>query len=156
MTEEQKAAAAERLAKARENRAPAQNLYVHESVRELPDDHALSLKKVRGWIKTQKDIRSSSKVHWNSKKTLSPEEKKRRAEYLLADTYVKNMEGYLRTGTWLDLFYGEYRGKRIKTKCTTMAYYHDGPFQGLPKRNVGTWYPDISTQWTQELSLIHI
>ena len=63
MTEEQKAAAAERLAKARENRAPAQNLYVHESVRELPDDHALSLKKVRGWIKTQKDIRSLSLIH---------------------------------------------------------------------------------------------
>ncbi len=151
MTEEQKAAAAERLAKARANKAPAKNLYVHESVRELPDDHPLSLDKVRGWIKTQKDIRSSSKVPW-SKKTLSPEDKKRRSEYLLADTYVKNMEAYLRTGTWLDLFYGEYRGKKIRTKCTTMAYYHDGPFKGMAKRTVGTWYPDIGTEWTREMN----
>ena len=101
-------------------------------------------------MKTQKDIRSSNRIHW-IKKTLSPEDKKRKSEFLLADTYVKNMEAYLRTGTWLDLFYGEYRGKRIKTKCTTMAYYHDGPFKGMAKRTVGTWYPDIGTQWTQDM-----
>ena len=32
-----------------------------------------------------------------------------------------------------------------------MAYYHDGPFKGMAKRTVGTWYPDIGTQWTQDM-----
>ena len=61
MTPEQRQAAAERLAKAREKRLkenPPKNLSIHPSVRNLPDDDPLSFKKVKEWIKTQKDTRS--------------------------------------------------------------------------------------------------
>jgi len=28
-----------------------------------------------------------------------------------------------------------------------MAYHPDG----TPKRNIGTWYPDLQTEWTREM-----
>lgn len=39
MTPEQRAAAAERLALARAAKAPAKNVSIHESIRNLEDDH---------------------------------------------------------------------------------------------------------------------
>ena len=63
MTEEQKAAASERLAKAREARAAKNPDYgksgIAESLRGLPDDHQLSPKRVKEWIKVQKDYAKS-------------------------------------------------------------------------------------------------
>ena len=47
MTPEQKALAAERLAKAREAKGPAKNSSYDESIRNLPDEHPLSIKTVR-------------------------------------------------------------------------------------------------------------
>ena len=56
MTEEQKQAARDRLAKARANRGPSQNKLIAESVRNLPEDNPLSLKNVRSWIKENKEL----------------------------------------------------------------------------------------------------
>ena len=62
MTEEQRAAASERLAKAREARAAKNPDYgktnIHESLRDLPDDYPITPKKVKQWIKTQKELAS--------------------------------------------------------------------------------------------------
>ena len=61
MTPEQKAAAAERLAVAREKRAkenPPKYTNIHPSVVALPEDNALSMKNVQRWIKTQKELLS--------------------------------------------------------------------------------------------------
>ena len=55
LTEKQKEQRRELLAKARENKAPPKYVTVAPTVRELPDDHKLSLKNARGWIKTNKD-----------------------------------------------------------------------------------------------------
>ena len=56
MTPEQKAAAAERLVKARAAKAPAKNESIHPSVLSLDDDNTFSVKNVKSWIKTQKDF----------------------------------------------------------------------------------------------------
>ena len=60
MSEEQRVAAAARLKKAREARANKNPDYglssVHESIRDLPDEHPLAPKKVKQWIKTQKEL----------------------------------------------------------------------------------------------------
>ena len=59
MSEEQRAAAAERLAIAREKRLrenPPKYKNVHPSVLAKPDDDTFSLKNVRQWIKTQKEL----------------------------------------------------------------------------------------------------
>ena len=62
MTEDQKAAAAERLEKARAVRAAKNPDYgmtgIHESLRDLPDDYPITPKKVKQWIKTQKELAS--------------------------------------------------------------------------------------------------
>ena len=65
MTEEQKQAAAERLEKVRQKRAAKNPDYgmsgIHESLRNLPEDHHAHPKKVKQWIKTQKELASSER-----------------------------------------------------------------------------------------------
>jgi hypothetical protein len=149
MTPEQRQAAAERLAKAREKRLkenPPQNLSLHESLRDLPDDHNLHPKKIREWIKTQKDLRSSyqKQARQNVKGAL--------AIFYQHDGYIKNMEYYLRNGEWMDLYYGEYQEKKINYKCAALAYYHTGKYDGMVKRSVGVYYPDLGCMWTAEMN----
>ena len=148
MTSEQRKAASERLAKAREARLaknPPKNASIHPSVRELKEDHPLSMKNVKEYIKYQKDIRSLLKqaVRRNEKGAL--------AKLYSCDGYIKNMEGYLRNGTWLDAFYGNDQNKRVKFICHALAYHHTGKYKGMAKRNVGVYYPDLGQEWTREM-----
>ena len=57
MSEDQRVAAAARLEKAREKRKDKNPDYgksgIHESLRNLPDEHKLSPKKIKEWIKTE-------------------------------------------------------------------------------------------------------
>ena len=143
MTEEQKQAARERLAKARANRGPSTNKLIAENVRNLPDDNPLSLKNVRPWLKENKELLSSIRMNKNSS------DPKARAQYQRIETYVANMESYLRNGVWLDLFYGSQGQSKIQYRVQEkgMAYYSDG----TPKRTVGFFYEDLGTYWTKEM-----
>lgn len=149
MSPEQRKAAAERLALAREKKLkenPPKNLSLHPSLRSLPDDHYLHPKKVREWIKTQKDLRATiqKQVRQNVKGAL--------AKFYTHDGYVKNMEKYLRNGEWEDLFYGEYQEKKMKMACIKLAYHHRGKYAGLVKRSVGIYYSDIGCEWTKDMN----
>jgi hypothetical protein len=110
MTPEQREAAAERLAKARAAKAPAKNDSVCSYVLDKGDEHPLSAKKVKTWIKTQKSLASSyrSEVRRDVKGS----------NIKLADSigYVRNMQHYLKHGDWCDDYYGEYAEKRVKWK----------------------------------------
>ena len=145
MSAEQKAAAAARLEKARAARAEKNPDYglsgIHESLHNLPDEHYISPKKVKQWIKTQKDLMSSERaaVRQNVKGALS-----RLADH---EGYIRHMQRYLRDGDWIDNFYGEHQEKKMGWRCVAMAYYDDG----TPKRNVGTYYPDMGCIYTQEM-----
>lgn len=113
MSEEQKAAATERLRVAREKRLrenPPKYANVHPSVLAKPDDHALSRKKVVQWIKTQKSLLSVERgnVRRNVKGAI--------AKVASHQGYIRHMESYLRGGDWCDDFYGEYGEKRIQWK----------------------------------------
>ena len=55
MTEEQRKAAAERLAIARSKKTPSENTSIHPKVFALPDEHYLSAKKVKEWIRINKE-----------------------------------------------------------------------------------------------------
>ena len=145
MTEEQKQAARERLAKARANRGPSTNKLIAENVRNLPDDNPLSLKNVRPWLKENKELLSSIRMNKNSS------DPKARAQYQRIETYVANMESYLRNGVWLDLFYGSQGQSKIQYRVQEkgMAYYCDG----TPKRTVGFFYEDLGTYWTKEMEV---
>ena len=144
MSEEQKAAAAERLAAVREKKREENPNYgmsgIHPTLRDLPDDHPISPKKVKEWIKTQRDIVSSERA--SERQNI----KGARSRRLNAEAYIRDMNTYLRTGDWVSMFYGEYEQHRVKYKCVAMAYDKDGN----PKRDVGVWYPDIGT-YTQEM-----
>ena len=144
MTEEQKQAAAARLEKAREARAAKNPDYgqsgIHESLRNLPEDHPAHPKKVKQWIKTQKELASSER------RAVKQGVKGAYAKQSTHEGYVRNLVKYLRDGDYVDDFYGEYMEHKIRWKCVAMAYYPDG----TPKRSVGVWYPDIGI-YTQEM-----
>ena len=55
LTTEQKQAAADRLAAARAKKGEPKYSQYDQTVVNLPDDHKLSFKKVRQWIKANKD-----------------------------------------------------------------------------------------------------
>ena len=141
MTEEQRLAAAERLRVAREKRGHDGSKSVAPELLEMDEDSPIHWKKVRVWVKEITSELSSIKRQRLSK------DSKERHEYQILDVYLKNLKSYLSGGVYQDSRYGRNREGRMMTICTTMAYYPDG----TPKRSVGTWYPDISEVWTQEL-----
>jgi hypothetical protein len=149
MTDDQRVSASERLAKAREVRSEKNPDYgmssIHESLRNLPADHQLSPDKVKHWIKVQKDFAKAERA--------GVRQKVKGAEARLADHegYIRNMQKYLRDGVWVDMFYGEHQQNKIRNRCIVMAYYWYGPHKGQPKRDVGTFYPDLGLVWTQEM-----
>ena len=141
MTEEQKKAAAERLAKAREARGHTGLKTVHHSIRDLPEDDFLHPLKVKEWIKSNElklrgmiSLKTSSK--WQE-----------RSEYIDLQTYIKNMKSYLSTGHWGDFRWGENMEHRVQKVCVAMSYHPDG----TPNRTMGVFYPDIGQTWTKEL-----
>ena len=149
MSEEQRVAAAARLEKAREKRKSKNPDYglsgIHESLRNLPDEHPLHPKKVKQWIKSQKELASSARSDVRRKVKGSE------AQFAMHEGYVRNMQRYLRDGDWTDMFYGEHQQHKIKYRCTSQSYYWWGPKKGEPKFDVGTYYPLLGCVYTQEM-----
>ena len=113
MTEEQRVAAAERLAIAREKRFkknPPKYKNVHPSVLAKPEDHTFSLKNVRQWIKTQKGLlqKYKSDVRTNVKGAI--------AKVASTEGYIRHCETYLNSGCWIDNFCGEYQETKVQWK----------------------------------------
>ena len=112
----------ERMAKARAARKPPKYKNIHEDIKELPDDHTLSVKNVKVWEKHNKErvkelrykIRRMDK---GKDKTLLERELENR------ETFLKNIVRYFDTSVWLDLFYG--KDQQHKTKWKTLAYAYD-------------------------------
>ena len=145
MTPEQRQAASERLAKAREKRLrenPPQYKNIAPSVLELGEDDPFYFRKVQGWIKTQKELLSSAR------QSLRKKEKGAEARVANHQAYIRNIETYLRSGDYVDDFYGEMGEHRIKWRCVAPAYDPEG----MVKRSHGVFYNDIGTIYTgQEL-----
>ena len=110
MTAAQRVAAAERLEKARAMKAPAQNQSIHPEVLAKPDDHFLSVKNVRSWIKSSKEQLSSFKSE------MRRDVKGAKAKVYSKEGYIRNMQHYLKHGDWIDDFYGEYEEKKVRWK----------------------------------------
>ena len=147
MSDEQKVAASERLAKAREVRAAKNPDYgkgnFHESLRDLPEDHQLHPNKVKKWMKTQKELAAVERV------SVKKDIKGAIAKLADHEGYVRQMQSYLKHGDWTCMFYGEYQEKKIRSRCVALGYYWYGPDIGKPKRDVGTFYPDLGAVWEQ-------
>ena len=145
MTEEQRAAAAERLEKAREKRAAKNPDYgmsgIHESLRNLSDDHPANPKKVKQWIKTQKELAAAER------KAVKQGVKGAYARQCNHEGYIRNLVKYLRDGDYVDIFFGEYMEHKVSRRCVALAYDSNGN----PKRDVGVFYPDMGCVYTQEM-----
>ena len=107
MTPEQREAASERLRVAREKKGPAQYKNVAKNVLALPDDHYLSYKSVKKWIKTQQEIARSER------RNMVKGVKGASAKMYAAQGYVNQMNHYIQHGDWCCDYYGEYEEKRI-------------------------------------------
>ena len=108
MTPEQRAAAVERLAKAREAKGPAQHQNICPEVLARPDDHFLSLKNVRSWIKSNKEQLSSLRGE------VRRDVKGAKAKFHSVEGYIRHMQHYLKHGDWIDNAYGEHQEKSVK------------------------------------------
>jgi|TARA_R110000823_G_scaffold7255_1_gene26573 hypothetical protein len=143
MTAEQKAAAVERLAKARAARQaanPPQYKNIHPKVLALDEDDALSFNKVREWIKFNKELLSS---HRSEIRTGMKGAESRAAS---VSAYINAMNAYLQCGDWIDGYYGREREHKITWRNLAMAYYPNGE----PKRTPGVYYTDIGYVWGEQ------
>ena len=146
MSEEQRAAAAKRLEKARAKRAEKNPDYghsgIHFSLRDLPDEHNAHPKKVKKWIKTQKELASAERagVKQGIKGAIA-----RLANH---EGYIRNCQKYLRDGDWVDNFFGEHQERKIQWRSVAMAYDQDGE----DKRKAGTFYQDIGMVYKGDVS----
>ena len=110
MTLEQRKAAGERLRLAREKKGKPQYKNVAKSVLALPDDHYLSYKSVKRWIKTQQEIARSER------RNMIKGVKGATAKMYAAQGYINQMNHYIQHGDWCCDYYGEYEEKRITWK----------------------------------------
>lgn len=141
MTEEQRKAAADRLAAARAKKGHDGSASVNINIRDMDVDHPLHWKKVKVWIKELTEEIKSKKNLRDSK------DAKQRSEYNILVTYVANLKRYIESGVYLDARYGRHREGRMQQRAVHMAYDENG----YPKRTVGHWYPDIGDVWTHEM-----
>lgn len=140
MSEEQRLAAVERLAKAREAKGHNGSKSVNPLLLEMDEDSPIHWKKVREWVK-------EITVELRSKKNLRDSKlSKERQEYRTLEVYLANLKRYLESSIWLDKYYGRNREGKMVTVVSTMAYHPNGN----PKRTVGNIYPDIG-EYTQEM-----
>ena len=115
----------DKMAKVRAAKKPPAYKNIHPDVKNLPDDNTLSLKNVKGWEKHNKErvkelkykIRRMDK---GKEKTLLEREVENRTVHLA------NINTYLDTSTWCDLFYGKDQQHITRYKTLAYAYDEDG------------------------------
>jgi hypothetical protein len=115
LTEEQKEVLRERLAKARAAKGEPEYKTVHPSVLELEDDHPLSMQNCKEYIKTQKALMAKYKSE------IRNDIKGAKSKYHQCESYIRNIQTYLKTGTWVDLFYGELQQHKMGWRTVKAA-----------------------------------
>jgi len=147
LSEEHKEKLRIRLAEMRAKKKPAEYKNIAKSVLALPDDDTYSFKNVKEWIKENKLQVSALGQQARSMRN-APKEKQTASN--LADSkkaYIRYCEHYLKHGDWIGIFSGANEEHKVVPRVIAMAYTPDG----IPKRTVGYWYPDIETVWTKEM-----
>ena len=125
MSAEQKAAAAERLAKARAAKKPAKGKTFHEVV--YDDKRQFKpLKEVLGWLKEAKEQAYSYKKDMRRFKEKSKEWVAASDKYHYWYGYVNDINWYLRHGDWISNTYGSQQQNKTKWKVVVPAFYPDG------------------------------
>ena len=112
----------ERMAKARAAKKPAAYKNIHPDVKGLPDDSTLSLKNVKDWQKHNKE-RVSDLKYKIRRMDKGKDKVLLEREVVNRTVYLANINTYLDTSTWCDLFYG--KDQQHTTRYRTLAYAYD-------------------------------
>jgi len=115
LSEEQKDALRQRLEKARAAKGEPEYKSIHNSVLALDEDHPLSMAKCKQYIKTQKTLMAKYKSEMRN------DIKGAKAKYYQCEGYIRNIQSYLKTGTWIDMFYGEFQEHQMGWKTVRVA-----------------------------------
>ena len=115
----------DKMAKVRAAKKPPAYKNIHPLVKNLPDDSTLSVKNVKEWQTHNKervrDLKYQIRRMDNGKdKTLLEREVENRTVYLA------NINTYLDTSTWCDLFYGKDQNHKVTYRPTAYAYDEEG------------------------------
>ena len=147
LTEEEKEKRKARLAKARAAKGPVEHKSVHPDVCR-DESSPVNIKSVRAWIKSNQERLTAARQNLK----LNPKDSSVNAEVNMLDTYVHNLQAYLRSGVWMHHRWGENQEGKVTRVCKVMAYHWAprDPYLGLIKRDVGVLYPDVG-MWTQEM-----
>ena len=120
MSEAQRTAAAENLAKARAAKKPATYKNVASNVLALDDDHGLSVVSVKQYIKASKGKIS------DLRKAKARNERGAMAKLISVQAYVRGLNSYLRDGMFPFDFYGEDEEHLVYHQTTAPAYDDEG------------------------------
>ena len=137
----------DKMAKVRAAKKPPAYKNIHPDVKDLPDDHSLSVKNVKEWEKHNKDIVKDLKNKW--RRTDKGKEKDTiQREYRQREDYINSIKFYLENAVWRDLFWGKDQENTVKYVCTSPAY----DAEGLRKTTANTLYYTSTDAGTLEVS----
>ena len=121
----------DKMAKVRAAKKPPAYKNIHPDVKDLPDDHGLSVKNVKEWEKHNKDIVKDLKNKW--RRTDKGKEKDTlQREYRQREDYINSIKVYLESAVWRDLFWGKDQENTVKYVCTSPAYDEEGFRKSTP------------------------
>ena len=134
----------DRMAKARAAKKPAAYKNVHSDVKNLPDDSTLSLKNVKEWQKHNKERVSDLKykirrMDKGKDRTLLEREVENRTVYLA------NINTYLDSSTWCDLFYGKDQQHTVRYRPIAYAYDEEGFIKTSGSSSIYPHHEDTGT-----------
>ena len=122
--DEKKQEVKERMAELRSRKKPPKMVGVHPTVLVLPEDNTFSLKNVKRWIDTQEGIARSAGQTERSRTTEMSQKKRDAAmrKRLDAQSYIRIIKYYIRTGDWIGMYWGEHEQNLTKWKVIAPAY----------------------------------
>jgi hypothetical protein len=128
----------DKMAKVRAAKKPPVYKNIHSDVKDLPDDHSLSVKNVKDWEKHNKDIVKDLKNKW--RRTDKGKEKDTlQREYRQREDYINSIKVYLESSVWRDLFWGKDQENTVRYRCTTPAYDEEGLRKITPNTSYHTY-----------------
>ena len=122
--DEKKQEVKDRMAELRSRKKPPKMVGVHPTVLVLPEDNTFSLKNVKRWIDTQEGIARSAGQTERSRTTEMSQKKRDAAmrKRLDAQSYIRIIKYYIRTGDWIGMYWGEHEQNLTKWKVITAEY----------------------------------
>ena len=134
----------DKMAKVRAAKKPPSYKNIHEDVKNLPDDNTLSVKNVKEWEKHNKervkDLKYKIRRMDKSKdRTLLEREVENRTVYLA------NINTYLDSSTWCDLFYGKDQQHTVRYRPIAYAYDEEGFIKTSGSSSIYPHHEDTGT-----------